>query len=61
MIPVIDQNDTFKKFDFSSVISRQDNDIAIGIIRNIIADGDYFTNSPKYQTKENIFGRPEDK
>ena len=60
MIPVIDQNDTFKKFDFSSVISRQDNDIAIGIIRNIIADGDYFTNSPKYQTKENIFGRPED-
>jgi len=60
MIPVIDQNDTFKKFDFSSVISRQDNDIAIGIIRNIIADGDYFTNSPKYQTKENIFARPED-
>jgi hypothetical protein len=59
MIPVIDQNDTFKKFDFSSVISRQDNDIAIGIIRNIIADGDYFTNSPKYQTKENIFARPE--
>jgi hypothetical protein len=60
MIPVIDQNDTFKKFDFSSVISRQDNDIAVGIIRNIIAGGDYFTNSPKYQTKENIFGRPED-
>jgi hypothetical protein len=59
MIPVIDQNDTFKKFDFSSVISHQDNDTAVGIIRNIIADGDYFTNSPKYQTKENIFGRPE--
>lgn len=59
MIPVIDQNDTFKKFDFSSVISHQDNDTAVGIIRNIIADGDYFTNSPKYQTKENIFGRQE--
>jgi hypothetical protein len=60
MISVIDQNDTFKKFDFSSVISRQDNNTAIGIIKEIIAAGDYFTNSPKYQTRENIFARPED-
>jgi hypothetical protein len=60
MIPVIDQNDTFRKFDFSSTISQKDNDEAIGIIKNIIADGNYFTNSPKYQTKENIFSRPED-
>jgi hypothetical protein len=57
---VIDQNDTFRKFDFSSVISRQDNNTAIGIIKEIIAAGDYFTNSPKYQTQENIFARPED-
>jgi hypothetical protein len=57
---VIDQNDTFRKFDFSSVISRQDNNTAIGIIKEIIAAGDYFTNSPKYQTRENIFARPED-
>ena len=59
MITVIDQNDTFRKFDFSSVITKQDNDSAVGIIRSIIADGNYFTNSPKYQTKENIFARPE--
>jgi hypothetical protein len=56
---VIDQNDTFRKFNFSSVISPEDNKSAIGTIKNIIASGNYFTNSPKYQTKENIFARPE--
>jgi hypothetical protein len=59
MHTVIDQNDIFRKFDFSSVISPEDNKEAIGIIKNIIAAGNYFTNSPKYQTKENIFSRPE--
>ena len=59
MNKVIDQNSTFRKFDFSSVISPEDNKEAIGIIKNIIASGNYFTNSPKYQTKENIFGRSE--
>lgn len=59
MHTIIDQNDTFKKFDFSSVITAQDNAEAIGIIKAIIAEGNYFTNSPKYQTKENIFGRQE--
>jgi hypothetical protein len=56
---VIDQNETFRKFDFSSVITKADNQEAIGIIKNIIADGNYFTNSPKFQTKENIFARSE--
>ena len=56
---VIDQNNTFRKFDFSSTISKEDNTTAIGIIQNIIADGNYFKNSPKYQTQENIFARPE--
>jgi len=59
MIPVIDQNETFRKFDFSSAITEQDNMSAMDIIRSIIAGGNYFTNSPKYQTKENIFARPE--
>jgi hypothetical protein len=56
---VIDQNDTFRKFDFSSLITKQDDDCAIDIVRSIIADGNYFTNSPKFQTKENIFSRSE--
>ena len=59
MIKVIDQNSVFRKFDFSSVITETDNNTAIDIIKNIIADGNYFTNSPKYQTRENIFSRPE--
>jgi len=52
---IVDQNDLVKKFDFSSVITQKDNDTAVGIITDIIASGNYFTNSPKYQTKENIF------
>lgn len=57
---VIDQNDMFKKFDFSSLITKIDDIAACEIIQNIIKDGNYFTNSPKFQTKENLFGRPED-
>jgi hypothetical protein len=56
---VIDQNEVFRKFDFSSVITKADNQAACEIIKGIIADGNYFTNSPKYQTKENIFSRQE--
>ena len=56
---VIDQNEVFRKFDFGSVITADDNRSAIGTIKDIIADGNYFTNSPKFQTKENIFARPE--
>ncbi len=59
MLPVIDQNSVFKKFDFSSVITERDNREACEIIKGIISSGNYFTNSPKYQTKENIFARPE--
>ena len=56
---VIDQNDIFRKFDFSSVIKEEDNKIACDIVKSIINSGNYFTNSPKYQTKENIFSRSE--
>lgn len=59
MNKVIDSNETFKKFNFSSVITEKDNLEAITIIEDVIKSGNYFTNSPKYQTKENIFGRPE--
>jgi hypothetical protein len=59
MLKVIDQDAVFRKFDFSSVITEQDNQTACGIIRDIVASGNYFTNSPKFQTKENIFSRQE--
>jgi hypothetical protein len=59
MLKVIDQNAVFRKFDFSSLITEQDNQTACGIIRDIVSEGNYFTNSPKFQTKENIFARQE--
>jgi hypothetical protein len=59
MLTVIDQNAVFRKFDFSSLITEQDNQTACSIIREIVANGNYFTNSPKFQTKENIFARSE--
>ena len=57
---VIDQNKTFRKYDFSSFITREDDKEACKIIKGIIDGGNYFTNSPKYQTKENLFARSED-
>jgi hypothetical protein len=59
MYNTIDKNEIFQKFDFSSLITKQDDLEACEIIKNIIADGNYFTNSPKFQTKENIFARSE--
>jgi hypothetical protein len=59
MLKVIDQDAVFRKFDFSSIITEQDNQEACNIIKQIVADGNYFTNSPKFQTKENIFARSE--
>lgn len=56
---VIDSNDTFKKFDFGSLITGNDDQVACDIIRQIISQGHYFTNSPLYQTKENLFARRE--
>jgi hypothetical protein len=59
MTTIIDQDDVFKKYDWSSIIKPDDHKQAIGTIKQIIDSGNYFTNSPPYQTKENIFGRPE--
>jgi hypothetical protein len=59
MLTVIDHNAVFRKFDFSSLITEQDNQEACRIIRDIVSQGNYFTNSPKFQTKENIFARVE--
>ncbi len=59
MLKVIDQDTVFRKFDFTSVITEQDNQQACEIIKKIVNDGNYFTNSPKFQTKENIFARSE--
>ena len=52
-------NNLCKSYDYSSLITAEDDTTAIGIIKNIIDSGNYFKNSPRYQTQENIFARPE--
>jgi hypothetical protein len=59
MNTVIDSNEFCRKYDYSSLISATENESAINIIKSIIDSGNYFTNSPPYQTKENLFARPE--
>ena len=57
---IIDQNIDFVKYDFGSIIKESDCVEAKKIIKQIIDSGNYFENSPKFQTKENIFNRRED-
>ena len=57
MSDIIDQNEIFKKYDYSSVITQQDVDYVIKDIKSIIDAGNYWENSPKFQTKENVFAR----
>jgi hypothetical protein len=59
MKTIIDSNEVFKKFDFSSLITKDTDQEACRIIKQIIDSGNYYTNSPRYQTKENIFVRQE--
>lgn len=57
---IVVTNDTFTKYDFSSIITEVDKQQAMRIIKEIIDSGNYFENGPKYQTKENLFARHED-
>ena len=59
IIPGFDYTQLIKSYDYSSVITEADRLEAISTIDNIIASGNYFKNSPPYQTQENLFGRPE--
>ena len=59
MNTVIDSNELCRKYDYSSLITATENESAISIIKSIIESGNYFKNSPPYQTQENLFGRSE--
>jgi hypothetical protein len=56
---IIDQNELVRKYNYSSLITAADTESAISIIKNIIDSGNYFKNSPPFQTQENIFARQE--
>lgn len=51
-----DNRGEFDRFDFSSVISDKDQTQAVNQVTDIINSGQYFKNSPKYQTQVNLFG-----
>ena len=57
MIVFQNQWETFESFDFSNLITNEDQILAMADIRAIIDSGQYFTNSPRYQTNVNIFGQ----
>ncbi len=57
MYNVIEKNEYIDQYNFSSLITEEDNSELISLAKGIIDSGNYFTNSPKYQTKENLFFR----
>lgn len=59
MYTVVDENELVKKYNWSSLITEQDNLQAISVIEQLVANGNYFTNSPRYQTNVNLFQRTE--
>jgi len=54
---VTENNEYIDRYDFSSLMNQEDNNQLMTIAKDIISSGNYFTNSPKYQTKENLFFR----
>ena len=59
MYKVIENNEYIDQYNFSSLINSNDMIQLRDIAKSIIDAGDYFTNSPKFQTKENLFARHE--
>lgn len=55
----VDSHEHIQLCDFSSLITEEDNREIRTISKMIIDGGHYFQNSPKFQTKENLFARRE--
>lgn len=50
--------ETIETFDFSNIITQQDQELCMQDVRQLVSEGKYFTNSPLYQTNVNLFGMP---
>ena len=48
----------YEFYDWNSLISADSRQRMITNVDEIIASGNYFTNSPRFQTKQNVFGLP---
>jgi hypothetical protein len=49
----------FRQYNYRSLITEDDDRQACSAIKNVINSGNYFKNSPPFQTQENLFARPE--
>jgi len=56
---IVDSNELCRKYDYSSLITQAEIDLSIDTIKSLIDNGHYFTNSPPFQTNQNLFQRPE--
>lgn len=56
---VVDENNICKKYNYHSLFTDADDENICTIVKSIIDSGNYFKNSPKFQTMENVFARPE--
>lgn len=52
-------SDLVKSYNYSSLITDKDCKDAIACAQSIVDAGNYFKNSPPYQTQENVFSRAE--
>jgi len=56
---IIDKNEYIDQFNWSSLITDDDNWQIMFVVKDLIDSGQYFKNSPKFQTMQNLFARPE--
>lgn len=56
---IIEKNEYIELYDWSSLINQKDMDQLTTVVKQIIDSGNYFKNSPKFQTQENLFARNE--
>lgn len=56
---ILDKNEYIDLYNWSSLITHDDNQQIKSVVKSIIDRGNYFKNSPKFQTQENLFGRRE--
>jgi len=56
---IANSTDLCRSYDYSSLITQTEVDSSIDTIKSLIDNGNYFTNSPPYQTNQNLFQRQE--
>ena len=48
----------YELYNWSQLINTNSRERMVANVDEIIASGNYFTNSPRFQTKQNVFGLP---